>query len=332
MSAGLVPIALGADGGGSIRLPSSYCGIYGLKPTHGRISASPTPSLAPSVGVVGPMAATLGDLALAYQIMAEPDPDNSTSSQFPSPLQGSGSKREKIIGVIPSQLASASSIVRTLCELAVDHYANKLGYHVVRDLYIPHPRESQLAHNLTIMSEIFSLIRPLVGSSLSGLSPANKVLLSIARQTPAADLIEAQKLRNLLMQHLSHLFVEHPDLIIVSPTTPQAGRRIQPGDLAHGVSDGDSTIHSMENVWLANFTGCPAISIPLGKVEGDGGGGEVPVGLMGMAMWGNEEGLFEWARDLQTQHEGQGVEFSVGRPAAWVDLVGLAEGQGSAGR
>ena len=74
VSAGLVPLALGADGGGSIRIPSAYCGIYGLKPSHGRISGSPTVGLAPSTGVFGPMACSMADLELSYRIMATPDP------------------------------------------------------------------------------------------------------------------------------------------------------------------------------------------------------------------------------------------------------------------
>ncbi|ERF69891.1 hypothetical protein EPUS_05433 [Endocarpon pusillum Z07020] len=74
VSTGLVPIALGSDGGGSIRIPSSLCGIYGLKPTHGRVSGHPTRDLGVSVGVYGPMASNLDDLRLGYRVMAKPDP------------------------------------------------------------------------------------------------------------------------------------------------------------------------------------------------------------------------------------------------------------------
>ncbi|KAL8673371.1 MAG: hypothetical protein Q9224_007526, partial [Gallowayella concinna] len=96
VSSGLIPIALGADGGGSIRIPSAYCGLYGLKPTHGRISISPTTNLAASCGVVGPMASNMDDLELAYSILATPDPSNPVSSLFSPPS-------------IPSSSSSSSS-------------------------------------------------------------------------------------------------------------------------------------------------------------------------------------------------------------------------------
>ena len=83
VAAGLVPITLGADGGGSIRVPSSYTGLYGLKPSHSRVSGRPTRDLGCSVGVYGPISSSLEDLRLAYQVMAQPDPLSSHSAMFP---------------------------------------------------------------------------------------------------------------------------------------------------------------------------------------------------------------------------------------------------------
>ena len=319
-----MPIALGADGGGSIRLPSAYCGIWGLKTSHGRVSASPTPSLAPSVGVIGPMAATLDDLALSYRLMAAPGPGNPSSARFPSPARPAAAKKKKIIGIIPAQYDRAAPAVRSLCRSVVDGCADKLGYTVLREVPLPFAQEGQLAHAITILCELSAQIGAFVPPTLAGVTPANQTLLAVTRQTPAADLLLAQKLRNLYMQHLAWLFAEHPDLVLVSPTTPLAGRKIQPGDLSHGVSDGEGTKRSMENVWLANFTGCPAISVPVGKAEGHGGDGEVPVGLMGMSMWGNEEGLLEWAAGLEALN-GKGTTVGAERPDTWVDLFGLAK-------
>ncbi|MCJ1346125.1 hypothetical protein MMC31_004337, partial [Peltigera leucophlebia] len=70
VSSGILPITLGADGGGSIRIPASFCGVYGLKPTHGRVSAGPGPNLAFSCGVLGPLASNMDDIEIAYRIMA----------------------------------------------------------------------------------------------------------------------------------------------------------------------------------------------------------------------------------------------------------------------
>ena len=98
------------------------------------------------------------------------------------------------------------------------------------------------------------------------------------------------------MKHLAFLFRKHPGLLIVTPTTPNAGWHISGGaaDLKYGISDGNSSLRSMEYVWLANFTGCPALSIPVGLAEPKEGTGGIPMGLMAMAEWGAEEELLEW--------------------------------------
>lgn len=72
VAAGIGPIAQGSDGGGSIRIPSSFCGIYGLKPTYGRIAAYP-PSAMETFSHIGPMTRTVKDAALMMQAMAGPD-------------------------------------------------------------------------------------------------------------------------------------------------------------------------------------------------------------------------------------------------------------------
>ena len=80
-------------------------------------------------------------------------------------------------------------------------------------------------------------------------------------------------------------------------------------------------------MWLANFVGCPAISIPVGNgVSEETGLGEVPVGLMAMGEWGDEGGLIEWGRRgeeyVMRGEEGE----KMGRPADWVDVLEVAKG------
>ena len=77
-------------------------------------------------------------------------------------------------------------------------------------------------------------------------------------------------------------------------------------------------VRNMEFAWLANFVGCPALSAPVGFLEGEGG--KVPVGLMGMGEWGGEEGCLGFGYDLETFLEGDRV-----RPGNWVDVMELAK-------
>ena len=74
VAGGLVPLALGSDTNGSIRVPSSFCGVFGLKPTYGRLSRAGSFPFVASLDHLGPLARTAGDLALAYDAMQGPDP------------------------------------------------------------------------------------------------------------------------------------------------------------------------------------------------------------------------------------------------------------------
>lgn len=341
VGAGLVPIALGADGGGSIRIPSSFCGIWGLKTSHGRVSGAPSMSLAPSVGVLGPMAASIDDLALAYRTMATPAPvsQDPISSQFPQPAPlPSDRKRAKTIGIVRDWIDRAEAPVRTVFDTALAYYREH-GYEVI-DITIPYLPEGQKAHILTIMAEIASGVKP---NQIRQLTAPNKVLVSMGMwQITAQDLLASQRLRNLLMTHLAHLFKTHPGLLILTPTTPIAGWHIDGGeaDLARGLSDGKTSVRNMEYVWLANFVGCPAINCPAGYARDSG----VPIGVMAMGEWGTEEDLIDFARDGEAildlpankppaesdaSESSKGLRVPSAKNSVWEDVIAAAKAAGS---
>src|SRR6478672_8197221 len=101
---GLVPIALGSDTNGSIRVPSSFCGIFGLKPTYGRLSRARSFPFVFSFDHLGPMARSVRDLALSYDAMQGPDPDDGACTTrpvepvLPSLTEDIGSLRIAIAG------------------------------------------------------------------------------------------------------------------------------------------------------------------------------------------------------------------------------------------
>ncbi|KAI8875832.1 amidase signature enzyme, partial [Backusella circina FSU 941] len=105
VSAGVVPISIGTDAGGSIRIPSSFCGLYGLKTTCSRISGFGGAKIDPTVNAYGPLAATADDMALAYSIIAGPDP-NDANTLFQPPVDLKDYDRyqdlsDLTIGIVP---------------------------------------------------------------------------------------------------------------------------------------------------------------------------------------------------------------------------------------
>lgn len=325
-AAGLCPISLGADGGGSIRIPASFCGLYGLKTSHGRVSGAPTNDICRTTGVYGPIASSLDDLAIAYRVMAQQD-TSSRSATFPDPLHPAHSgnmsrkDRPKYLGLCDEWTSRAHPSVRALYDKAIDFYVRKHGYQKV-SIRIPFLPQLQKAHALTILSEIRSGLQP---HQIPHLTHHNQLLMSVAgSHATAQDLIAAQKLRSLLMRHLASLWEKWPEMLIVTPTTPLPGWRIQEADLARGLSDSDTSLKNMEYVFLANFSGNPAVSVPMGYMEVDGGGGYVPAGLMAMGIWGSEEQLIEWGRESEGLLSEEGG--SIRRPGGkgWVDILKLA--------
>lgn len=312
---GLIPFAIGSDGGGSVRIPSNYCGVYGLKPTHDRVSVAPMPDAAKSVTVRGPLASNMADLEISYRVLAQPDPSTYPSSQFAPPRKLTG-PRNKVLGVYQAWIDRADPPVRDACMSALRYFETELGYEVV-DITIPLLNQGQIAHAMTIMAEGAAVHT----SSIYKLTPPNRILMSVARQSPATDFLLAQCVRNALMEHLADLFRKHPGLIIVTPTTPNAGWPIDKAELSHGVTNGNMQIRNMEYVWLANFTGIPCIQFPVGYVNGVKGSGKVPIGLSGQGEWGSEDALIEFGHDGEEWlHEG----YKDGKlmPEEWVDLLG----------
>ncbi|KAL8902925.1 MAG: hypothetical protein Q9207_004273, partial [Kuettlingeria erythrocarpa] len=177
----------------------------------------------------------MSDLELAYRLMASPDPSNPTSSLFapPSPFPQNPSNRPKILGICRPWFSSASGPVLAACSSALSHYTSFLQ-HTIVDISLPHLHAGQLAHALTILAEINAGLPSPLPTTLSA---SNKLLLGVGASVPATDLLLAQKLRNMLMQHLAFLFQQHPGMLIVTPTTPNAGWRRERGDMKYGVSD-----------------------------------------------------------------------------------------------
>lgn len=319
-------MSLGSDGGGSVRVPASFCSVFGLKPTHGRLAFFPAQNHSNTAGVNGPLATDVRSLVALYNVVSKPH----AQSYFPParPIRfDAGNEhdggRTKLLGVPEAWFDCAEPSVRELCRAMIDKMRRVKGYTVV-PISIPFTREGQVAHSITLLTDAATLI-----PDAKGITPPNRILLALGRTTPATDYQLAQKLRHVLMRHLAWLWKQHPGMIIVTPTTAIAGWPIRhESELLYGISDGDQTIKSMEYVWMANFCGVPALSVPAGFAppvgsEGDGLGGDVPgsvpVGLMGMGEWCSEEDLLRFG--LDAEEIGAAVQR---HPPNWVDVVARA--------
>jgi Asp-tRNA(Asn)/Glu-tRNA(Gln) amidotransferase A subunit family amidase len=323
VSAGLVPVALGSDGGGSIRIPASFCSVFGLKPTHGRMSFKPGQNHCVTCAVLGPMAADVRSLAAMYEVIGQPDP----TSPFPSPLSAvrilPQTRQTKTLGIPTAWNARATPSIRSIFDGLISRLVKECGYQVV-PIEIPYLPEGQVAHSITVLTDGASLL-----PDTRNLTPANKLLLALGRATPATDYMLGMKLRRLLMQHLAWLWEQHPGMIIMTPTTSCEGFPIRGNaELKYGLSDGDTTIQTMEYCWLGNFCGLPSMSVPAGFVApedykpattgpvGPEVAGRIPVGVMATGEWASEETLFQFALDA----EKLGAQTRA-RPPIWTDVI-----------
>ncbi|KAK1752566.1 N-acylethanolamine amidohydrolase [Echria macrotheca] len=327
LSAGIVPIALGTDAGGSCRIPPAFCGVYGLKVTHNRLRTQNS-----SVCVVAPMASTVADLTIAYRTGSQPNPADPNQSLFATSLPPPPSSK-KYIGICREWVAIADADVRAALDKVIAHLTSaRMGYEVV-DIQLPYLRQGQLAHTGICITEGADMARDRVddpNNVLRPLSHPNRVTIAIGMHTPAVDYLKYGQIRQAIMAHLAWLFERYPGLLVVTPTTPSAGWPIIDGDTRYGVSDGNRTVRNMMYAWLANFTGCPAVSCPGGYVAPKHPAGKdegvLPVGVMAMGEWGAEEQLLGFARDVEG-YLNEAYEGGRRKPEEWCDVLGIVKGE-----
>lgn len=199
ISAGLIPIALGTDAGGSNRIPATFCGIYGLKPTLHR-----TYTMRSAVCVIGPLAATVSDLTIAYRLMSAPNPDDAVQGAFaPSvPADTDRAAAKKTIGIYSAWFDRASPAVRAAARKAVAYFEAELGYDVV-EIAIPYLEEGQYAHSAWALTESVNNMRNPASPSfdpLAAVNHCNKIMLTMGACTSGVDMFKYAQLRELHSQ------------------------------------------------------------------------------------------------------------------------------------
>jgi Asp-tRNA(Asn)/Glu-tRNA(Gln) amidotransferase A subunit family amidase len=293
VASGLVCIGLGADGGGSIRIPAAFCGVYGLKPTYGRISSHGSAGLVWSMSHPGPIAATVHDVALAYVTMAGPDDADAASlrqSSVVSPRLGKRSLAGLRVGYMPAWFSHADAEIVTRCTEMLTMLRDA-GATIV-EIEIPHLEAARVAHTIIIITELLHGLQTALDMHAETLTDETRLSLAIAQEFDSADIAHAQQTRARCIANLRDIFADVH--CIASPTSGLVAPPIHTPAKTQGVSDLGSMFEIMRFAFLANVSGLPALSMPAGTTAQG-----LPVGFQLMAGPWQEALLLEVASALE---------------------------------
>lgn len=293
VAAGCGPLAVGTDGVGSIRVPSSFCGVFGLKPTFGLVPRSPgffPPSWA-SLAHTGPIARTVADAALLLGVIARPDardPGNvpvdagpfAASPALPSGLRIAFSPDLGYAAVDPEVRAAFGRAVETL---------GSLGAELVDDHPGLDPDILETVLKPIAFSEQAAAVAHCPPSALARSEPDYLRIVEQARRYSGIDYVAASHRRAQLRGRFLDLF-NRAD-VLVTPTV--ATTAFAAGTLGAGEIDGrevDSHLGWSPFTWPINLAGLPAATLPCG-FDRDG----LPIGLQVVVPWFKERLLLSVA-------------------------------------
>jgi Asp-tRNA(Asn)/Glu-tRNA(Gln) amidotransferase A subunit family amidase len=263
VAAGLCPAATGADGGGSIRIPSAFCGVIGLQPTFGRISSFGSAELTWSNDMYGPLAGSVADAAILYAVMAGPDPrDPNTLGQPTLTLEGFDKTDLKglTLGVYWPWFEHAAPEVVATCKQMLAGLQSRGAQ--VREVTIPELDAARIGHLVTLTSEMLAGLAPYTKKHWKEFSLEVRTNLDLALAFTARDYLQALRIRTRSMAHFEQVLSEVD--AIVTPTTACTAPPIPPDALPAGESDLTTLLEIMRFAPPANFIGLPAISFPAG--------------------------------------------------------------------
>ncbi|HSX07832.1 MAG TPA: Asp-tRNA(Asn)/Glu-tRNA(Gln) amidotransferase subunit GatA [Candidatus Saccharimonadales bacterium] len=304
----MAPFALGTDTGGSIRLPASFCGAVGLKPTYGLVSRSGVVAMASSLDVIGPLTRTVDDAAIVLDVMCGTDPLDSTTiaRDADSYTKLNAHLKGKKIGIIKEYMGEGlSADVRDRIQAAIDNLQAAEAELVEISLpslplalacyYVICPAE--VSSNLSrydgqryghSAKDAANLEESFNKSRSEGFGKEAKRRIMIGTYVLSSGYYDAyykraQTVRTKIINEFADAFKQVDFLL--GPTAPQTAFKI--GENAH-----DPLQMYLTDIMTvgANLAGIPAISIPAGDVDG------LPVGLQLMAAQGKDRALLGVAK------------------------------------
>jgi amidase/aspartyl-tRNA(Asn)/glutamyl-tRNA(Gln) amidotransferase subunit A len=216
VAAGQVPLALGSDTNGSIRVPASLCGTYGLKPTFGRLPRTGSYPFAASLDHLGPFARSVADLALAYDLMQGPDPGDPACAQraiepaVPLVERGAAGLRVAVLGGWFREMALAEALA------AVDAVAQALG--TTRLVELPEVARARAAAFIVTAGEGGALHLEDLKKRANDFDPMTRDRFLANALIPAAWVVQAQRVRHWFARRVARV-LETVD-VLIAPATP----------------------------------------------------------------------------------------------------------------
>jgi AtzE family amidohydrolase len=259
VAGGLVPLALGSDTNGSIRVPSSFCGIFGLKPTYGRLSRARTFPFVASLDHLGPFARTVKDLALAYDVMQGNDPDDPACTDRPAEMALPTLDR----GIQGLRIAIAGGYFRKGAS-AQTREAMKLvakALEVQREIEIPEAERARSAAYVITTTEGAALHLGRLRKQASAFDPATRDRLIAGAMVPAALVNQAQKFRRWYRERVLELFSDVD--IILAPATPCTAPKI--GQQTFVLDGVEMPLRPNIGIYTQpiSFIGLPVVAVPI---------------------------------------------------------------------
>jgi aspartyl-tRNA(Asn)/glutamyl-tRNA(Gln) amidotransferase subunit A len=289
VAAGLVPFALGTDTNGSIRVPSSFCGIWGIKPTYGRLSRGGSFPFVDSLDCIGPFARSVGDLAATYDVMQGPDARDhactarQAASSASSLDEGLAGLRVAVLGGYFAQGGDPQ------VHAAVAAVAGELG--VTRRVEIAEAAVARAAAFLITSGEAGRLHLSSLKTRAADFDPGMRDRFFAGALLPAAWYLQAQNFRHWFQERMREIFRDVD--VLLAPATPVSATRIGQEEM---ILDG-RTMLVRPNLGLftqpISFVGLPVVAAPVHTV------GAMPVAVQLIAAPWREAELLRVARVLE---------------------------------
>lgn len=255
----LVPIALGSDTNGSIRVPSSFCGIFGLKPTYGRLSRARSFPFVASLDHLGPLARSVTDLALAYDAMQGPDADDGACTTrgleptLPLIANPVSDLRIAIAGGYFQKNVFPEAVE------AVSRVAKALG--ATRVVDVPEAARARAAAYVITTTEGASLHLDRLRKRPNDFDPAVRDRLIAGAMVPAALVDRAQKFRRWYRAQLAEIFKSVD--VLLAPATPCTAPKL--GQVNFNLDGVELPVRANIGIHTQpiSFIGLPVIAVPV---------------------------------------------------------------------